>query len=134
MRENIEKFESGFAEIASRWRAMIRKAGWPSPASPSLIRSAAKVEQTFGGMNAQLWDDPFEWTLPEALGSIDKALEYLDEVERARGEGMARIRYDEELTREIRTPSGSLTLATLLWQTLKEAKRLADEAEEAIGI
>ena len=32
-----------------------------------LLRSAAVVEQTFGGITTNLWDDPFEWTLPETL-------------------------------------------------------------------
>ena len=29
--------------------------------------SAGTIEQTFGGITANLWDDPFEWTLPETL-------------------------------------------------------------------
>src|SRR3712207_7579473 len=32
-----------------------------------VLRSAAAVEQTFGGITVNLWDDPFEWTLPESL-------------------------------------------------------------------
>jgi hypothetical protein len=28
-----------------------------------VLRSAAIVEQSFGGLTANLWDDPFEWTL-----------------------------------------------------------------------
>ncbi|HEX8354539.1 MAG TPA: hypothetical protein VF611_16660, partial [Pyrinomonadaceae bacterium] len=32
-----------------------------------LLRSAAAVEQTFGGITVNLWDDPFEWTLPESM-------------------------------------------------------------------
>jgi hypothetical protein len=27
--------------------------------------SPARSEQTFGGITTRLWDDPFEWTLPE---------------------------------------------------------------------
>ena len=44
-----------------------------SPSGPAksfgeeILRSAAAVEQTFGGLTANLWDDPFEWTLPEKL-------------------------------------------------------------------
>ena len=34
-----------------------------------ILRSAAAVEQTFGGITTRLWDDPFEWTLPEALST-----------------------------------------------------------------
>ena len=31
-----------------------------------VLRGAAVVEQAFGGITANLWDDPFEWTLPVA--------------------------------------------------------------------
>ena len=30
-----------------------------------ILRSAATVEQTFGALTTRMWDDPFEWTLPE---------------------------------------------------------------------
>src|SRR5688572_3861716 len=46
-----------------------------------LARSAAEVEGTFGGLTTRLWDDPYEWTLPEKLTTVDSLLEYLDEVE-----------------------------------------------------
>src|SRR5687767_462125 len=45
-----------------------------------LLRSAAMVEQAFGGITTRLWDDPFEWTLPEKLNGKDSILCYLDEV------------------------------------------------------
>ena len=45
-----------------------------------LLRSAGAVEQTFGGITTRLWDDPFEWTLPEKLSTPIAVLEYLDEV------------------------------------------------------
>ena len=34
-----------------------------------IVRSAGAVEQTFDGITANLWDDPFEWTLPENLAT-----------------------------------------------------------------
>src|SRR5437867_12577456 len=46
-----------------------------------VIRSAAMVEKTFGGITTRLWDDPFEWTLPEKLSDKESILTYLDEVE-----------------------------------------------------
>ena len=49
-----------------------------------VLRSAAIVEQTFGGLTANLWDDPFEWTLPETLSTSAKVIEYLNEVEATR--------------------------------------------------
>ena len=45
-----------------------------------VLRSAAAVEQTFGGIATRLWDDPFEWTLPEKLSTTDLVIEYLEEV------------------------------------------------------
>src|ERR1043165_4779420 len=49
-----------------------------------ILRSAAAVEQTFGGITTRLWDDPFEWTLPEQLSTNDLILKYLSEVEETR--------------------------------------------------
>ena len=43
-----------------------------------ILRSAGAVEQTFGGITVKLWDDPFEWTLPEELSTNKKILEYLN--------------------------------------------------------
>ncbi len=54
-----------------------------------ILRSAGKVEQSFGGITTRLWDDPFEWTLPEELSTNDKILEYLEEVEATRRNGFA---------------------------------------------
>src|SRR6266498_5641946 len=50
----------------------------------SVLRSAAVVEQTFGGITANLWDDPFEWTLPETLTTPESIVKYLGEVETTR--------------------------------------------------
>lgn len=101
-----------------------------SASSPScgehLIRAAACVEQTFGGLTANLWDDPFEWTLPESLATGEKLLEYLHEVEATRLRGFALIASDEDLTREIFVPAeerfgGMKTIAALLIETLARA-------------
>jgi hypothetical protein len=42
-----------------------------------ILRSAAVIEQTFGGLTANLWDDPFEWTLPETLATPESIVAYL---------------------------------------------------------
>src|SRR5712692_11972102 len=52
-----------------------------------ILSSAATVEQTFGGITANLWDDPFEWTLPETLSTPEKVSDYLNEVEATRKRG-----------------------------------------------
>jgi hypothetical protein len=86
-----------------------------------LLRSAAIVEQTFGGLSANLWDDPFEWTLPETLSTVEKVLEYLDEVESTRKLGFGSFKDDEDLAKQIMTPSGPMSLQTLLLDTLIRA-------------
>ncbi|MBA2341449.1 MAG: hypothetical protein H0V88_13750, partial [Pyrinomonadaceae bacterium] len=57
-----------------------------------LLRSAAVIEQTFGGITANLWDDPFEWTLPEELATPERVLAYLNEVEATRQRGFAIVK------------------------------------------
>ena len=87
-----------------------------------LLRSAASVEQTFGGVTANLWDDPFEWTLPETLSTPALVAEYLEEVEATRRRGLALIETDDDLLKEIAVPSGEMqTLFALLNETLVRA-------------
>jgi hypothetical protein len=87
-----------------------------------LLRSAASVEQTFGGITANLWDDPFEWTLPESLRTREGVAEYLNEVEVTRQRGFAHFQSDEDLMKEIRLPSGEMgLLCALLLETLARA-------------
>ncbi len=87
-----------------------------------LLRSAASVEQTFGGVTANLWDDPFEWTLPETLSTPALVAEYLEEVEATRRRGLALVETDDELLKEIAVPSGEMrALFELLNETLVRA-------------
>lgn len=87
-----------------------------------LLRSAASVEQTFGGLTASLWDDPFEWTLTETLPTPQSVLGYLAEVEATRRRGFDFFAGDEDLRKEIMMPSGqSRTLFSLLLETLTRA-------------
>lgn len=87
-----------------------------------LLRSAAAVEQTFGGITANLWDDPFEWTLPEALQTPAQVAVYLKEVEATRQRGFAILTTDASLRKEIALPSGEMqTLFALLVETLARA-------------
>ncbi|MDX6290740.1 MAG: hypothetical protein QOH42_2539, partial [Blastocatellia bacterium] len=86
-----------------------------------LLRSAAVVEQTFGGITTNLWDDPFEWTLPETLPTPDKVSGYLDEVEATRKHGFQLLKSDMDLVKEIMAPSGSTQLLPLLLDTLARA-------------
>jgi hypothetical protein len=83
-----------------------------------ILRSAAVVEQTFGGITTNLWDDPFEWTLPETLPTLDKVAGYLDEVDATRKRGFLLFNGDEDLLKEIMAPSGPTLLLPLLLDTL----------------
>src|SRR5690349_14314216 len=88
----------------------------------NLLRSAAALEQTFGGLTANLWDDPFEWTLPETLSSAELISEYLAEVDAARQRAFRSIAADRELTRYISGPSGEpCQLFAVLLETLARA-------------
>ena len=88
----------------------------------NLLRSAAALEQTFGGLTANLWDDPFEWTLPETLSTPELINEYLSEVEDARRRVFKIIASDRELTKYVSGPSGEpQQLFVLLIETLVKA-------------
>jgi hypothetical protein len=87
-----------------------------------LLRSAAAVEQTFGGITVNLWDDPFEWTLPEALPGPADVARYLEEAEATRRRAFEFLRSDEDLSKEIAVPSGEMrTLFALAVETLGRA-------------
>src|SRR5690348_18412291 len=65
----------------------------------NILRSAAAIEQTCGGLTSNLWDDPFEWTLPETLSNGDLIVDYLSEVDRLRQRAFNFISDDSALTR-----------------------------------
>ena len=86
-----------------------------------LLRSAGAVEQTCNGITVKLWDDPFEWTLPENLSTNEKILEYLSEVEYARVRAFALLLSDNDLQWEIPAPEKLKTIFVLLLETLTRA-------------
>jgi|SRR5882672_1019710 len=90
----------------------------------NVLRAAAAVEQTFGGITANLWDDPFEWTLPEYLSTPERIIEYLDEVEALRRSAFLSFVRDADLQKEIMGPAGeTVTLIELLAQILVRAAK-----------
>lgn len=93
-----------------------------------ILRSAAAVEQTFGGITTKLWDDPFEWTLPEKLSTAGLVLEYLGEVEETRRKGLAFFRSDEELTREMPAPERLRPIHEILLDTITRADHFQGRA------
>ena len=120
----VRGLDEQFARLHERSRALVRavpaeRLYWQPPReSPRvfpvyscgehLLRAAAAVEQTFGGINVNLWDDPFEWTLPEALPSPAHVAGYLDEAEATRRRAFASFGSDADLAKEIATPSGGM--------------------------
>ena len=93
-----------------------------------LLRSAGTVEQTFGGLTVKLWDDPFEWTLPEQLSSGSLILGYLAEVEATRQKGFALFQSDEDLRRELPAPEKLKTIFALLLETITRAEHFQGRA------
>jgi hypothetical protein len=99
----------------------------------SVLRGAAAVEQTFGGITANLWDDPFEWTLPEYLSTPDKVIDHLAEVEATRMRAFSSFTDDGCLQKFIAVPSGGTqTLHQLLLETLDAATRCEANAQLAL--
>lgn len=93
-----------------------------------ILRSAAAVEQTFGGITTRLWDDPFEWTLPEALSTNKLILNYLSEVEETRRKGFAFFASDEDLRREIPAPEKLKSIFQILLETVARAEHFQGRA------
>ena len=95
----------------------------------SILGAAAAVEQTFGGITANLWDDPFEWTLPEYLSTPAKVIEHLGEVEATRQRAFASFTEDVCLLKNIALPSGGTRpLIDLLLETLLKAASFQGQA------
>jgi hypothetical protein len=93
-----------------------------------ILRSAGAIEQTFGGITTRLWDDPFEWTLPEELSTNDLILNYLNEVEETRKRGFALFQSDEDLRREMPAPEKLKTIFALLLETIARAENFQGRA------
>jgi hypothetical protein len=87
-----------------------------------VVRGAAAIEQTCGGTTTNLWDDPFEWTLPENLVTAERILEYLDETEATRTRAFTSLSGDGDLHKQVRLPSGAQqSLMAVLVDTLVRA-------------
>ncbi len=100
-----------------------------------ILRSAGSVEQTFGGITVNLWDDPFEWTLPEALPHPEDILSYLAEAETMRERGFALFKSDDDLSKNIAVPSCEMrNLAELLIETLRVAAHYQGQAFATVRV
>ncbi len=99
-----------------------------------IVRSAAMVERAFNGITTRLWDDPFEWTLPEKLGDRAGVTAYLDDVEKTRKKGLAFIASDAELIREIPAPERLTPLIGIILDALGRASHYQGRAYAAFQL
>jgi hypothetical protein len=93
-----------------------------------ILRSAATVEQTCGGITTRLWDDPFEWTLPEELSTCDKVAGYLGEVELERTSAFRFFTSDDDLRKQIPAPESLRPIFDLLLETVARAEHYQGRA------
>ncbi|MEO5858321.1 MAG: hypothetical protein ABIR33_05165 [Pyrinomonadaceae bacterium] len=139
----LESFDRSFETISARTRAILDLTSdeilYQRPRQHSntfamftigeyVLRSAAAVEQTFGGLTTRLWDDPFEWTLREKLATTALIKEYLGEVDSTRSEGFAFIATDDSLSRVIPAPVKILPIAQVLLNTLSRSEHYLGRA------
>ena len=94
----------------------------------NILRSAGAIEQAFGGITVRLWDDPFEWTLPEELKTGAKITEYLAETEATRKRGFQLFINDADLKKEIPAPEKMKTLFEILLETIAIAENFQGRA------
>ena len=135
-RDIIASLDREFARLHFRSTAIIKNTPaallYNVPALPvtsglqsigeGVLRSAAVIEQTFGGLTANLWDDPFEWTLPEQLSTPATVVAHLLEVEETRQHAFTSFTEDSCLRKSIASPAdGLVPLIDLLLRTLLRA-------------
>ena len=143
MKQLIETLDAQFLRIHRRavdfvvlvppeklyWQPREREALFPvNSCGEYILRSAAAVEQTFGGIMTRLWDDPFEWTLPEALSTNELILNYLAEVEETRLKGFAFFTTDDDLRREMPAPERLKPIFQILLETIARAEHFQGRA------
>ena len=145
MRQLIDSFDRQFANLSARQQELIltideerlytqteqqKFTMLPASVGEFILRSAAAVEQMIGGITARLWDDPFEWTLPEQLPARKDVLNYIEEVEQSRLRGFSFFNDDEDLNKLLPAPVEFRNLGTILDDTLAASEHLFDQASE----
>ena len=132
----LEIFDRSFAELHSRSKSLLQitkddelfRKPREVPNTTAmfsigeyLLRSAGSVEQVFGGITTRLWDDPFEWTLPEELNNVRRVREYVEEVDETRRRGFAFLTSDDDLVKLIPAPENLRPIAELLMEAFGRA-------------
>jgi hypothetical protein len=152
-RQIVEGLDREFARLHAQSTAVIAKtrvdilytapanSGLPSglpqllSIGESVLRGAAAIEQTFGGITSNLWDDPFEWTLPEHLSTPARVNEHLADVEATRKRAFSSFADDDCLLKHVAVPSGETRpLIDLLVKTLVRAADYQAQAVLALKI
>ena len=111
------------------WQPLKIKKDFPiNSVGEYILRSSGVVEQTFGGITTRLWDDPFEWTLPEALYNNRLILQYLEEVETTRKKGFLLFQNDADLQKEIPAPIKIKPIFQILLETISVAENYQGRA------
>ena len=143
MKIKIDHLRSGFEGISKRsrflveltqqdrlyWRPrVITNSLFPFSFGEYILRSAAMVEQTFGGITTRLWDDPFEWTLPEKLTTKESVMAYLADVDAASERGFEFLRSDADLDMQIPAPSELRPIFAILVDTIGRAEHFQGRA------
>ena len=149
MKTLLNSLDEQFSSLHRRSRSIVEriplgKIYWQPPALETnfaafscgefVLRGAGAVEQAFGGITAKLWDDPFEWTLPEELATSAKILDYLAEVEATRRKGFAFFASDDDLIREIPAPENLRTIFEILLDTIARAEHFQGRAAAVLQL
>ena len=149
MKTLLNSLDEQFLSLHRRSRSIVEKIPpgkiyWQPPALETsfaafscgefVLRGAGAVEQAFGGITAKLWDDPFEWTLPEELATSAKILDYLAEVEATRQKGFAFFASDADLLREIPAPEIMQTIFEILLGTIARAAHFQGRAAAVLQL
>lgn len=135
----IHKRSSELLDILSQEELYLRPKNTVANLTPLstgefLLRSAAAVEQFAGGITRRLWDDPFEWTLPEKLTSKELVREYLNEVESLRQQAFGFIKSDRELHAKIPAPNDLRTIGEIIIDAFARAAHYQGRAFSAYQI
>jgi len=143
MNSFITWFDQEFKMLEAEWRDSIAHLDAASfysedqqqlsAAAEQILRSARIVEQVSGGITVNLWDDPFEWTLPETLRTKDKLIAYVDEVRSARDRAFQLFKADADLLKTVMAPSGPTQLMSLLLDALVRARLQQLQAKDCLA-
>jgi hypothetical protein len=141
-KEIVNQLDQQFNELIESLKRLVQSVppellyrNGPASIGENILRSAAVIEQTCGGITTNLWDDPFEWTLPETLSSAARIVEYLAEVDLSRQRARKAIRDDGDLLKSISMPSGEpCLLVDVLLETLVKASDYRGRAVAASKI